>query len=105
AESGALGHLQLLLPDPVSGELIVPGLERRVDGFDRDAETAELILIAFELAVERGIALADGNPPGVAVDDAQDVSLREPLRAGNESEDEAEDPLFRGHRAPHRWVP
>jgi hypothetical protein len=91
------GELVGAARDPVAQELVVALLAGRLDGLERDAEVADVVLVALELALEVRVVAAGRVPLPVALDAGQDLVLGQSLLGGEQRQDQAEEALLDRH--------
>ena len=86
----------LALGDAVPERLVVAGAIGRLHRLERDPELADVVLVAFELALEVRVLAALVVALGVAAHARQDLGLQQARLGREEREHQAEEPVLDG---------
>ena len=93
-EAEVVGQLVGAARDAVAQGLVVAGVAGRVDGLERDAELADVVLVALELALEIGVVATRLVALPIALHRRQDLVLGQAGLGRQQREHEAEQALL-----------
>ncbi len=93
-EADVRGQLIVATRDAVPQVLVVAGVIRRLDSFERHTEFTDVVFIALELSLEANRDARLLIPLAVALHGGEDLRLGQPRFGGEERENEAEETLF-----------
>ena len=93
-EAHLVGEVVLPLGDAVPQGLVVAGPVGRLDGLERDAELADVVFVALELALEVRVLARLVVALRVAAHRREDLGLQQAGLGGEQREHEAEEPIL-----------
>src|SRR5690606_32434665 len=97
-EAHVVGQVVGALRDAVAQVVVVARLAERLDRLERDAQLADVVLVAFELPLEVGVVAAGHIALRVAAHAREDFRLGESRLGRHEREHETEQPILDGNR-------